>query len=205
MTDYLHDIFLSYSNQPPFRDWVRDSFRPLFQGYLTDALQHKANVFFDRDGIAPGEAWPERLKKALAASRCLVTVWTGMYFQSDWCWYECSLMLHREQQLGYRTVTNPAGLIFPVVASDGDSLPSHVSTIQHIDLSKFARVGAGFARTTRYIKFQDVLGEWVPKVAAAVKAAPPWCHDWLAQDWLDEAVRRFPKPADPPFPPPSLV
>lgn len=81
---YTHDVFLSYSHDYPFGEWVKDPFLPLFQGYLTASLGREAQIFSDRD-IPTGNSWPERLRNALASSRTLVGIWSPNYFISDWC------------------------------------------------------------------------------------------------------------------------
>lgn len=184
---YTHDVFLSYSHDYPFGEWVKDPFLPLFQGYLTASLGRDANIFSDRD-IPAGNSWPERLRNALATSRTLVGIWSPNYFISDWCQCECLFMLHRERTTGYRTARNPDGLIVPVTLHDGDRFPNYAKAIQHADWIKYARVGDGFKKTERYVEFQDRIVEWADDVARAINGAPDWDAQWLTDAWLNTAV-----------------
>lgn len=184
---YTHDVFLSYSHDYPFGEWVKDPFLPLFQGYLTAALGRAADIFSDRN-IPAGNSWPERLRHALATSKTLVGIWSPNYFTSNWCQCECLFMLHREQISGYRTANNPEGLIVPVTVHDGDRFPNYAKAIQYADWIKYARVGDGFKKTERYVEFQDNILDWAEDVARAVNGAPAWDAQWLTEAWLDTAV-----------------
>jgi hypothetical protein len=184
---YSHDVFLSYSHDYPFGEWVTDPFLPLFQGYLTASLGREANIFSDRD-IPAGNSWPERLRNALATSRAMVGIWSPNYFISSWCQVECRFMLHRELVCGLRTGGNPNGLIVPVTLHDGDRFPPYAKAIQYADWNKYARVGDGFKKTERYVEFQDRICDWAENVASAIQLAPDWDARWLTDDWLNHAV-----------------
>lgn len=185
---YTYDVFLSYSHDFPFGQWVLDPFLPLFEGYLTAELERKPSLFMDREGIPAGATWPLQLRNALANSRCLVGVWSPNYFLSRWCKFECVVMLHRERRLGYRTAGKPGGLIIPVSVHDGERFPEYARSIQFLDWTRYARVGEGFKRTEDYADFQGRVSRFAADVARAVKDAPPWDAQWLSDDWLKEAV-----------------
>ncbi|MEW5958465.1 MAG: toll/interleukin-1 receptor domain-containing protein, partial [Chloroflexota bacterium] len=177
--NYEYDVFLSYIRDFPFGHWVHETFLPLFQPLLSQALNRPANIFIDTKKISPGDAWHSRLKYALAHSRCLVAVWSPSYFSSPWCSFELSVMLERESQLGYRSDQNPKGLIIPVRVFDGEHFPDFAQRIHCLDCSNFARVGPAFRKTKKFIKFQDELFEWVPLVAKTIDQAPIWRQEWL--------------------------
>jgi len=110
---YEYDAFVSYKRGFPFGDWVHETFLPLFEPLLVNALnQPSAKVFVDTAEIRPGESWPISLKNALAHSRCLVAIWSPSYFHSESCKRELSVLLRRERQEGYRTLQKPNGLIW---------------------------------------------------------------------------------------------
>ncbi len=203
--EYEYDVFLSYKTGFPFGEWVHEIFLPFFEPYLGNALSHDANLFVDKHEISSGDAWPERIKRALANSRCLVAVWSPSYFTSNWCSYECAVMLHREHQLNYRTIENPGGLIIPTNVFDGEHFPDFVKRIQWLDCRRFFRVGEGFKKTRGYAEFQGVLIEWVDDVAKAINNAPPWSEEWLTAQWQDDAIENFHHIITPPgFEPPTL-
>lgn len=188
---YEYDVFLSYTHAYPFGDWVHKHFLPFFKAYLENTLSRPVTVFVDRTGITSGDAWPLRLKRALARSRCLVAIWSPSYFRSTWCLYECAVMLHRERQLGYRTIANPQGLVLPITVFDGEHFPGFAKGIQYLDCKKYARVGDGFLKTERYIDFQDCLAGWVEDVAQAVASVPLWRKEWQEESWFTEAITKI--------------
>ncbi|MBI1929730.1 toll/interleukin-1 receptor domain-containing protein [Candidatus Poribacteria bacterium] len=191
---YEFDVFLSYTHAFPFGEWVYQHFLPFFEPFLANALNRTVTVFKDRENISSGDAWPLRLRNALAHSRCLVAIWSPSYFNSLWCKRELSVMLHRERQLGYRTPENPSGLIIPVTVSNGEHFPNYAKQIQYFDCRRFARVGEGFKKTERYVEFQDEMDRWVPEVAKVINQTPPW-----RQEWLEEPVIDISEEQGPPF------
>ena len=178
---YQYDIFLSYPNGF-ILSWVTDSFLPFLKWHLEGSLGRPPDVFFDRDGIATGDAWPLRLKQALGCSRCLVAIWSPSYFKSEWCMRECRVMYEREQQEGYRTIDNPSGLIQPVNVCDGKSFPGFAKNIQHFDCRDFAILGQGFEKTELYVTFQNKIRQWCGNVAESINNSPDWKASWLNED-----------------------
>jgi len=205
---YEYDVFLSYPHAPPFGRWVHEHLLQFFEPYLTNALSRPARVFVDRTGIIVGDSWPERLKRALARSRCMVAIWSPSYFGSAVCVWECVVMLHRAFRTGY-TPENPGGLVLPAKVHDGEHFPKFVKDIHYTDFSRFARVGEGFTKTERYIEFQDLLITWTDAISKVVATAPTWNPDWMGQDWVEEACKkwlggRVPDPVDGRFSPPFM-
>jgi hypothetical protein len=189
---YAYDVFISYSHDYPFGEWVADPFLPMFKGYLKASLGREANLFID-EGIRIGAAWAETLKNALANSRCMVGVWSPNYFLSEWCRYECIVMLHRERKLQYRTSEKPSGLVVPVSVHDGDRFPDYAQAVQFANWVQFARIGEGFKKTESFVEFQDQLDRFASDVAAAITGAPPWQEEWITDEWLDNAIPEWDK------------
>jgi hypothetical protein len=180
---YVHDIFLSYLHDAQMDGWVRQHLVPFLESFVGNALNRPVKIFIDRSGIHSGDTWPIRLQRALAESRCLVAVWSPLYFHSEWCRRECATALHRESNCGYRTVEKPNGLIVPVNVFDGKFFPVRVQSIQWLDCRKFWIVGEGFLKTERYVEFQDTLRFWAEDVANTIEDAPPWDEAWLLPPW----------------------
>ncbi len=201
---YEYDVFLSYTTEHPFGTWVQETFLPLFKPYLKNAVNGNINIFFDRYGISSGDEWPEKIKRALLHSKCLVAMWSPSFFNSKWCNIECAIMLHREKKLGYRTIDNPSGLVIPVNVFDGDDFPAFAKRIQCLDCRNFVRVGEGFKKTERYVDFQDILITWVNSVANSIKKAPEWSAEWMNNEWFDEAIDNIPQAPSFIFKPPIL-
>lgn len=202
---YEIDVFLSYTTELPFGDWVHKHFLPLFEPYLNNALDREAELFVDKNRILSGDAWPERIKKALSVSRCMVAVWSPAYFRSNWCLHECAVMLYRERQLGYRTIKNPSGLIVPVNAFDGEHFPDFAKKIQWFDCRNFARVSPAFKYTKRHAEFEDLLVKWVVNdVTKAINNAPRWSKEWQMKEWLDDPINDMDRTIISSFKPPVL-
>lgn len=208
--DYVHDLFLSYPHQDEHKTWVREIFVGILKLYLTEELGRPVNIFLDREDIHSGDAWPQRLKLALATSRILIPVWSIHYFNSDWCRAECSVMLYREERLGYRTLLNPSGLIHPVQLFDGKRYPLFARGIQSLDCTDYNLISDEYKKTPQYTELQRLVKRWVPDVAESIARAPKWMREWLEPDWIDAPVGKwisdpdFQFPAQP-FSPPSLA
>ena len=160
------------------------------------------NLFVDKYEIHSGDAWPERIKNALAHSKCMVAIWSPAYFKSTWCKLECNVMFHREKQLEYRTQKNPTGLVLPIIVYDGVHFPPYTREIQHLDCRNFFRASPAFKNTERYVDFEDLIIDWVPDVAEYINNAPHWSENYVK--WLDDPVDFFNQTSDSIFMPPTL-
>jgi TIR domain len=197
---YQYDVFLSYPHGF-IEQWVKQHFLELFRWHLSTALGRKPEIFFDRQGIASGEAWPERLKHALAHSRCLVPLWAPAYFLSDWCKYECQMFLTREKELKYRTARTPGGIIHPVNVGDGEHFPDYAKAIQYRDMQGYVLLGEGFTKTEKYTEFQEQIRDWSGQVAKSIHEVKP--QSWRKR-WLDDPAVALPPIAPPKFSNPTF-
>ena len=188
---YEYDVFLSYLHERPCGTWVADHFLPYFRHQLGNALNREAALFIDRSGIHTGQKWPARLKQALATSRCLVGIWSPLYFQSDWCRSECAIMLHREKQLGIGGA-NPDGLIAGVKVNDGIHFPDYAKAIQYADFEKLFFDGPGFAKSELHVELQRQIAAVAEDVAKVIAKTPPWSADWLTPAWTDDVIAAMP-------------
>lgn len=194
---YEHDIFLSYMHDEQMEGWVHDHLVPFIKTFVGNALNRPIDLFLDRKDIQSGDAWPQRLQRAIARSRCLIGIWSPLYFHSEWCRRECAAMLHRENQVGFRTIDNPHGLVLPINVFDGQFFPDCTQSIQWLDCQKYWIAGDGFIRTEKYVDFQDLLRNWSVDVASAIQRTPPFDTAWANAEWLqlsDEHLR--PKSTD---------
>jgi len=185
---YRHDVFLSYTTEFPYGNWVHDLLLPFLGGYLHNELRRRIDIFVDRDGIRAGDDWPARLKEALVHSKSMVAVWSPSYFDSKSCVAELAVMMYRERKLGYRTTANPGGIVLPIVVHDGEYFPETARKMQWLDCNEFARIGRGFAETPKYIEFQDKLRVWARGAASAIEQAPPWQEQFGTKRWLELAI-----------------
>jgi hypothetical protein len=205
MTDYQYDVFLSYLHEKPCGTWVIEHFLPYSQPQLGNALNRKASIFFDRTGIHSGQKWPETLKQALALSRCLVGIWTPLYFQSTWCQSECAVMLHRETQLGLGTTHNTNGLIVGVRVNDGIHFPQFAQDSQQACFEDFFCDGPGFAQHPLHVDFQKAIVPLSIDVARIADNAPPWSSAWLSPAWTDAVIVHLRTPTLPKVAQPLLT
>jgi len=189
---YEYDVFISYKSGIVYGRWVLEIFYELFKEYLDQSLGRPSNIFIDKSNIYDGDSWPVKIKRALATSKCVVAVLSPMYFNSEWCKRECAAILHREKQLGFRSLQNPTGLLSAVILHDGDKFPKIVQDeIQCRKWHDYARVGEGFEKTILFVQLQDELRSYADNIAEIVKRAPDFSNDWLSDNWLDIPYQQF--------------
>src|SRR5271165_7140485 len=102
---YQYDIFISYHRQKFQDEWLIEHFLDRFEFLVTEEIaglcgRPSSGIFFDqrevnpairtgtfRSGrrIEPGDNWRKELETAIKTSRCLVGLWSPMYFLSRWC------------------------------------------------------------------------------------------------------------------------
>jgi hypothetical protein len=203
--DYNYDVFLSYPHEKPCGGWVNDHFLPYFIPQLSNALGRQAAVFVDRTEIHIGQKWPARLKEALTLSRCLVGVWTPMYFQSEWCQCECGVMLYRESQLGFGTNERPDGLVIGIRVNDGIHFPQFAKDSQYADFEQFCFDGPAFTQSPLHVEFQKAIIPLTLDVARIVNKAPSWSPDWQTAAWTDDVITRVRLPPMPKVAQPLLT
>jgi FxsC-like protein len=128
--------------------------------------------FFDREGIEPGDLWPEALGGALQSCRSLICLYSAAYFDSEYCGKEWSAFDLRLAK--YRADGSPQGrsapLILPVLfdpPQDLVPLPEGVADIQYDDADypdvyrenglRYLMVRQSPALATAYEDFKDAL------------------------------------------------
>lgn len=171
--DYSYDVFISYRRHREWTPWTRELFRILLDAYLTQELCAEPSIFVD-ERIEPGADWPQRLGESLGRARVLLPVFSGDYFNSDWCLHELDLMHDRAKRY-------PAGqLIVPVVGHDGDLIPEEIARIQTADFLAFRNTDLQ-RHTPRFEQFSDAVKNLAPAVAAAIDSAPPFDPTWVQE------------------------
>ena len=184
---YKYDVFISYSRKKDVYQWVHNIFLPVFKLFFNESLSWDPKIFVDVNEIKFGDSWPERLKEAIAYSKCMISIWTPSYFRSEYCIKECGLMMYRETMLGYRKPTTPNGLVFPVNLYDGDFFPVITKEINWFLCHDYFRVAQAFKQSERHLTFQDVMAQKVPDIVHVVQNAPDWNSQWLEDEWLKKA------------------
>jgi hypothetical protein len=199
--DYQHDVFISYKRDPIQDAWLRDHFVRLFSSAVREEItaacgRLPAGIFFDQavisdenrkfdlNGIDPGQQWRDALADALKSSRCLVALWSPLYFFSEWCKTEWTTFRKRSDQLR-------RDLVIGISVYDGENFPADAKAGQRMNFSDYNIIGAGYEKTELYVKFQQEVKLLAKYVAAAVSKAPPFT------EW---SVVGITPPVDPPEP-----
>lgn len=116
-------------------------------------------------------------------SKCLVPIFSPLYFQSVWCRKECAAMLKREARTGFRRSRNSGGLIIPINVFGGSQFPRPVKDIEWLDCRRFWVPGEGFSKREDFADFVEAVREWALGVASVLQAAPAWQDTWLDDGW----------------------
>jgi len=186
---YEHDIFVSYKRDPEALEWIRRFLKPLLTHRVQMELRRPVVVYVHEVGnqIPVGTAWPVELGDVIARTRVLVALWSGDYLSSEWCRQELSLMLQREQRNRARTARNKFGLVIPIVAHDGETIPEKLAAAQKLEVFDYfnSRMPSDGVKAE---KLADLIALHAKGIAAAINAAPRWDKQWprrAAQQFLN--------------------
>lgn len=176
--NYQYHVFISYKRSGDVGEWVRNHFQPVLAGRLESLLHEEPSIFFDQD-IDVGTDWPRKLSDALHRSCCMVAVWTPSYFRSKWCLAEWTTILERERRTGVSAGGTRAGLVYPVVYSDGESFPVEAQAIQsRLDMHEFAYPYEQFRKSEKYLAFFDKMSGVAGDLRSRLGAVPTWDANW---------------------------
>jgi hypothetical protein len=175
--DYKYDVFFSYKRHNLTLGWTKGVHERIVL-WLSEELNREATIFVDDQGIAVGDRWPDRLREAVKLSRCMIAVWSPLYFQSDWCMSEWQSFRARETQLQIA----PHGLIAPLKFHDGEHFPADARSVQWTDVSDFASTASAFWGSSRALELEDKLKTFVKSVATIVGNAPQFDPNWPLVD-----------------------
>ncbi len=119
MADKPAQAFLSYAHaDDEFLEggitWLRRELQRGMQALTGEPFE----IFQDKDGIAFGEHWPDRIEDALVGARFLIPILTPSYLASPQCRAEAATFLDLEKQAGRRD------LILPIYLIEADLLES---------------------------------------------------------------------------------
>ena len=144
MVDDEYQAFLSYSHaDDAFLEGAISWLRQELQRASKAVTGREFKIFQDRDGIAFGEDWQERLDKALESTVVMLPILTPSFFASDACCSEVSKFLDYEKRKGRNDLILPIYLIDTKIDDDSsDSHSDHVARIlmerQHRDWRRIA-------------------------------------------------------------------
>lgn len=188
---YQYDVFLSYRRGErllPGGDisiaaegrWVHQVFLDSFRESLVHAYP-KASVITDKDLIV-GKEWDPQLRDWHRRSRCMVAVWSPMYFRSEYCRSEWRSMRARERLLP-GGVGKPS-LVVPISFKGTDAWFDSAAKARHfaIDFAWTSGLWSRVKRSQHCLKWQKAMDELCLRVAASIRAAPEWCAEF---PWID--------------------
>jgi cellulose biosynthesis protein BcsQ len=150
------DVGVVFANSPLMKAWMRE-FLPLFTSWLSEYAGFQPRIReipLDQFGEMPRQIVDSTVSAAvLVLSRAVI--------EAD----------RRSQTL--TEVGHHAGQLFAVTLDRHLEIPSSILRIPISDFSRYAVVGEGFAKSERYVEFQDEVRELAAKVAATIRDRVP--------------------------------
>lgn len=179
---YQHDAFFSYKRDPESDDW-HERVKDKVAFWLRLELGRPVDIFFDREDIRTGARWRARLESALRTSRCIVCVWSPLYFQSRWCLSEWKTFAERSQR-------TRADLVLPASYFDGETFPQEAQEVQFRDFSRFASTMPRFWDTESAVRFEnECLRPFAEDLADAIRNAPSFDENFPIVEARDDEVQ----------------
>lgn len=173
---YRYDIFISYKRHPETLGWIKKHFEPLLGHIVGMALGSDPAIFVHEvnQQIPAGAIWPQFLGEELGASKVLVALWTGTFFNSVWCVQEMGHMLGRE---GGAAPGRRHALVIPAIIHDGEELPQSLTFIQSMDIKSCynPRMREDSEKAEELF---DLIGVHAKGIAQAIRDAPDWNPVW---------------------------
>lgn len=163
---YEYDVFFSYKRDLQSDDW-HEKVKTKLEFWLKHELQQqKLRIFFDTEEIRTGMRWRQKLVVALKQSRCIVCMWSPLYFQSKWCVSEWMTFVKREEQ-------EDRELVMPASYFDGEAFPARATAKQFLDFSEYTSTMPKFWETEPAVRFEaELLRPFARDLAAMIRSAP---------------------------------
>lgn len=203
---YEFEVFVSYRRGECLRPggaiqlaeegrWVHDVFLPDFRARL-DHYYPGARLAFDA-ALPYGATWDPKLQAWLKCSKCMVAIWSPMYFRSKYCRSELHSMLERERALAEDGAGAAPRLVIPLAFADGQWFDDEAKARQWAkDFASFS----GFVKPIQHEKrrhaFVRALDRLCEQVCQAIQAAPAWQENfpWVEVEPLPPA-HAYPLPS----------
>jgi TIR domain-containing protein len=176
---YEYDVFFSYKRDPQSDDWHRTVKEKLEFLLRLELAQPNLSVFFDTEEISTGLNWKEKVAEATKKSKCLIGIWSPLYFQSKWCLSEWKSF--RERELRWR-----CNVVVAASYHDGKHFPPDAQSKQVMDFSNFTSTMAGFWSTTRAVDFEPMLKKFAADAAIIIRAAPAYDEAFPIAEAVDQ-------------------
>lgn len=177
--NYTWDIFLSYDPSP---DWLYREFTQLFKKYLERCLREeipwKQLTIWDRQDMP---ALEDDVRKAIPHSLCLIAICSPPYFYSECLVREFSMMLQRDQRLGY------PGLVIPINVHGGPNFPPPIRKMKLLDWHEYSTLTSE-ANDVLFRRFVGEVRDFSRIVAHLIESPPPWDEKFYYDVTPDEAI-----------------
>lgn len=165
---YRYDAFFSYKRDRESDEWHRRVKDKLLYWVRQELERNDVNIFFDHEEIHTGEQWRAKLADALLQSKCLVCLWSPLYFSSPWCVSEWLTFVEREEKCA-------RSLIVPARFFDGESFPLRAKNTTTMDFSDFSSTLPRFWDTKKAVRFErEWLKPFACDLATLIRGAPPY-------------------------------
>lgn len=164
---YQYDAFFSYKRDSESDEWHKNV-KTKLEFWLKQELQRlDVHIFFDTEEIRTGMQFRQKVTSALKQSRCIVCLWSPLYFQSKWCYSEWMTFVRRGEMVNSQ-------LVMPAHFHDGESFPAAAKVAQYLDFSPFANTMPAFWMTVEAVRFQPLLKQFARDLAVMIREAPPY-------------------------------
>jgi hypothetical protein len=181
---YEYDAFFSYKRDPESDDWHECVKDKLTYWVKLELGRSDVRIFFDREDIRSGTRWHAKLAWALQTSRCIVCLWSPLYFRSKWC-------LSEWRTFAERSVRANRDLVLPASFFDGETFPAEARKIQASDFSNFASTMPCFWKTARAVEFEHkYLRPFARDLADMIRRAPPFSDSFEIVEATDNALQQ---------------
>jgi hypothetical protein len=190
---YTHDIFISYRRDRETVTWIQNHLAPLLRLRLGLELPNPPDIYIDLQ-IEGGATWPVELGRELAQSKVLISLWSGNYLHSKWCTLELAHMVAREKKFQLRSPHNSSGIVFIMVAHDGETIPHELQAIQKVEIQSCFNVRMRHD-SPRAEELDEILTKNASAIARAIKKAPEFKKKWpnqIAQAFFDQFHQKNP-------------
>ena len=179
---YENHCFISWPHtiNPDITECARAVRKAILEGLATSF--NDPQVFLDERAITGGADWEIKLRRALCKSMSMVAICAPIYYRPEhnWCGLEWAAMEHlsstRLQGCDFKA-------IIPVMVRKSDPLPSVVSKIQYVDVSRMTLQGR---RYFAYPEFCCKINEIVVRIEQIAEEL------WRCQRVADCDLFQFP-------------
>jgi hypothetical protein len=178
---YQFDAFFSYKRDRHSDRW-HENVKDKLAFWLRQELNREdVRIFFDTEGVRTGMRWSERLSEALRRSKCLICIWSPLYFRSQWCVSEWMTFVERSRLCNSR-------LVMPAAYFDGQNFPADARSIAHLDFSEYTSTMPRFWNTKSAVRFEkECIKPFASDIAEIIRRAPPY-DDAFPVHWAVESA-----------------